>query len=95
MWRLNTWYLQDEHFKEQLRQAQAKYFHLNEGSVTAEGTLWAAGKAVLRVMAKNLIHHQERAKTLHITQLELRAINLERDNVINQSKKLTRQLLLI
>lgn len=67
-WRLNAWFLQDPEFKEALAVEIRHYFHTNPGTVSSPGTLWEAGKATLRGVARGLVHAKRAAQMAQLTQ---------------------------
>ena len=77
MWRFNAWYCRDVVLMNKLKIEIAQYFLANEHSVISPGTLWAAGKATVRGVAKALVRQQERDKLHHITTLEERILRAE------------------
>ena len=78
MWRMNVWYLRDSCFWKHLRQAIQSFYCENEQTVTAQGTLWCAGKAVIRGIAKAYICKGKRKIIAKVTELEAVILRTER-----------------
>ncbi|KAJ1164603.1 hypothetical protein NDU88_005039 [Pleurodeles waltl] len=95
VWRLNAWYLQDKDYTQEIRNQLTQYFDLNLGSVRSPGSLWAACKATLRGHAKYLLRTRERDRNSQISDLEARALRLERQQMTSSSAAALRQLTMV
>lgn len=76
-WRLSTWHLQDEQYREHLESAIDQYLSLNIGSVVAAKPLWEAMKATIRGVDISYCSAVRRARKEELLKSEAHLVALE------------------